>query len=200
MPSVDSRIRVQLAAGTMFRGFGPAVIALTGFMALATATLQSAAILPSSEPRETLLVWITLAIIACLLIGIEMRARTRRKHGGLADVMLLNAVEHFLPFGATGAVIAAIIMTNAPEFAWLMPGLWQMLVGLGLFAAVRFLPRTVLLAAAFYLCAGAITLALASTARTISPWDMGLPFGLGQLALGVILHIAEKEDATDDAG
>ena len=75
-----------------------------------------------------------------------------------------------------------------------------MLVGLGLFAAVRFLPRTVLLAAAFYLCAGAITLALASTARTISPWDMGLPFGLGQLALGVILHIAEKEDATDDAG
>ena len=195
-----SRIRVQLAADTMFRGFGPAVIALTGFMALATATLQSAAILPSSEPRETLLVWITLAIIACLLIGIEMRARTRRKHGGLADVMLLNAVEHFLPFGATGAVIAAIIMTNAPEFAWLMPGLWQMLVGLGLFAAVRFLPRTVLLAAAFYLCAGAITLALASTARTISPWDMGLPFGLGQLALGVILHIAEKEDATDDAG
>lgn len=193
------RIRIALAAGTMFRGFGPAVMAATGLIALTTAALQAAGALPGSEPRELLLVWIAVAILSAILIGIEMRARTRREHGGLADQMLMSAVEHFLPFGATGAVIAAILMNNAPESAWLLPGLWQMLVGLGLFAAVRFLPRSVMLAAALYLIAGAVVLMLASTTRALTPWHMGLPFAAGQLLLALILHIAERNDNDEDA-
>ncbi|MCB1513482.1 MAG: hypothetical protein H6876_07930 [Hyphomicrobiaceae bacterium] len=193
------RIRVQLAAGTMFRGFGPAVIALSGVMALAAAAAQSAGALPDDAPMPFLLVWIVVAIASGALIGIEMRARTLRQHSGLADVMLLNAVEHFLPFGAVGAVIAAIIMRNAPELAWLLPGLWQLLVGLGLFAATRFLPRTVMLAAAWYLIAGAVVLTLTSSTRGLDPWSMGLPFGVGQLILAVILRNAEGEaDAEDE--
>lgn len=35
-------IRLQLAAGTMFRGFGPSVMATTGLIALATALAQTA--------------------------------------------------------------------------------------------------------------------------------------------------------------
>ena len=186
-------IRLQLAAGTMFRGFGPAVIAVSGVMALATAIAQAGGVLPAAPGLPFLLVWIGVAIIASVLIGLEMRARTHRQHAGLADAMLLSAVEHFLPFGAAGAVIAAIIMRNAPELAWLLPGLWQMLIGLGLFAAIRFLPRTVMLAAAWYLIAGSIVLFLASQTQALSPWDMGLPFGIGQLLLAGILRIAEGE-------
>lgn len=187
------RIRVQLAAGTMFRGFGPTVIAVSGLLAIAVAVGQTGGVLPAEPPLPFLLTWVVVAIIASVLIGIEMRARTHRQHGGLADTMLLGAIEHFLPFGAAGAVIAAILMRNAPELAWLLPGLWQMLVGLGLFAAIRFLPRTVMLAAAWYLLAGTVVLMLASTSRTLGPWDMGLPFGIGQLLLAGILRIAEGE-------
>lgn len=187
------RIRVQLAAGTMFRGFGPTVVALSGLMALAAAAGQAAGVLPGDTALSYLLVWVVVAIAASTLIGVEMRARTHRRHSGLADVMLLNAVEHFLPFGAAGAVFAAIMMRNAPELAWLLPGVWQTLVGLGLFAANRFLPRSVIVAAGWYLVSGAVVLALASTTRTLSPWDMGLPFGIGQLILAGILHIAEGE-------
>ena len=192
-------IRVQLAAGTMFRGFGPAVIAASGGLAIMAATAQWAGLLPAGDANGFLVVWIFVALIAAFFIGVEMRARSRRRHAGLADAMLMGAVEHFLPFGAAGAVIAAVLMRNAPDLAWLLPGLWQMLVGLGLFASVRFLPRTVILAAAWYLLAGTAVLAFASASRSLGPWDMGLPFGIGQLLLAAILHIAEGEaDGQED--
>jgi len=57
----------------------------------------------------------------------------------------------------------------------MLPGLWQVLVGLGLFASVRVLPRPVPLAGAWYLLAGLTVLALASETRHLSPWLMGLP-------------------------
>jgi hypothetical protein len=163
-------------------------------MALLAAAGQAIGVLPSALPLAYLTVWVVVAILAAALIGTEMRARSHRQHGGLADVMVLSAVEHFLPFGVAGAVIAAIIMRSAPELVWLLPGIWQILTGLGLFAAIRFLPRTVMLAAAWYFVAGALVLALSCAARTVTPWDMGLPFGVGQLLLAAVLHFAESEE------
>lgn len=187
-------IRLQLAAGTTFRGFGPTVIAVTGLLSIAAAAAQSAEILPHQDPIGFLGVWVAVAAVSAVLIGVEMRARTRRQHSGLADAMLLGAVEHFLPIGAAGAVIAAILMHLAHDTVWLLPGLWQMLIGLGLFAAVRFLPRTITIAAAWYFVAGAAVIAFSSDARTLSPWTMGLPFGIGQLLLAAILRVAEGDD------
>jgi len=183
-------IRLQLAAGTMFRGFGPTVIAATGLLALVAAALQAVWLEDHPGPIVFLGVWISVAIVSATLIGIEMLARTRRHHAGLADAALFNAVEHFVPFGAAGAVIAAILLRFAPDTAWMLPGLWQMLIGLGLFAALRFLPRSVAIAGAWYFLAGAAVLMLSSEARSLSPWAMGVPFGVGQLLLAAILHAA----------
>lgn len=183
-------IRLQLAAGTMFRGFGPSVVALTGVLALATAAAQWVWGDRHASPLAFLTAWIGVAILSSVLIGLEMRQRTRRHHGGLADAMLFNAVEHFLPMGAAGATIGAIVLRFAPDTAWMLPGLWQLLVSLGLFAAIRFLPRSVALAGAWYFLAGSAALMMASETRALSPWSMGLPFGIGQLLLATILHVA----------
>lgn len=187
-------IRLQLAAGTMFRGFGPPVIAATGLLALATAAVQAAWLDAHPDSMVFLGAWVAVAFVSAALIGLEMRARTRRHHGGLADAALFNAVEHFLPFGAAGAVIAAILLRFAPETAWILPGLWQMLIGLGLFAALRFLPRSVAIAAAWYFLAGAAVLMLSGETRSLLPWAMGVPFGVGQLLLAAILHVALGDD------
>src|SRR5262249_13171934 len=114
-------IRLQLAAGTMFRGFGPWVIALSGLLALLTAALQ--ALWSPADAFAFLGTWVAVAVVAAALIGVEMLARTRRHHGGLADAALFNAVEHFVPFGAAGAVIALILLRFAPETVWMLPGL-----------------------------------------------------------------------------
>ena len=44
------------------------------------------------------------------LIGAEMIARTRRHHSDLADAMILNAIEQFLPAGAAGVAIALVLL------------------------------------------------------------------------------------------
>ncbi|GJD62810.1 hypothetical protein MPEAHAMD_2969 [Methylobacterium frigidaeris] len=43
-----------------------------------------------------------------------MRAR-RRHHPGLADAMILNAVEAFLPPGVAGALLLPVLARLAPE-------------------------------------------------------------------------------------
>jgi hypothetical protein len=191
------RIRLQLAAGTMFRGFGPAVIAATGLLALAAAGVQSL-LDRAGNPLAFVVLWGAVATLSAALIGIETVARTRRHHGGLADAMLFNAIEHFLPVGIAGAVIGAVLLRFAPDVAWVLPGLWQMLLGVGLFVALRFLPRSIALAGAWYFLAGAAVLIISSQSRALSPWAMGIQFGLGQLLVAGLLHIAlGGEDGED---
>jgi hypothetical protein len=69
-----------------------------------------------------------------------------------------------------------------------MPGLWQVLVGLGVFGAARLLPRGLVVAGAWYVVAGLVVLALAAPGRTLSPWLMGLPFAVGQLLVAGLLQ------------
>ncbi len=187
-------IRIRLAAGMLFQGFGPTVIAATGALAIAAASAQMR--WPdrlAASPDSFLIVWLAVAVIAAALIGVEMVARSRRHHGGLSTAMIVNAIEQFLPAGFAGAAIAAIIYTYAPQNVWMLPGIWQIQVALGIFAAIRSLPRTVVLAAVWYFVAGAAALAVASADRSLSPWMMGLPFGAGQLLLAGALQYAQGD-------
>jgi hypothetical protein len=184
-------IRQQVAAGTMFRGFGPTVVAATGLLAAVTATVQSIWLdALGRHPVVFLAVWAATAAISAALIGAEMIARTRRHHGGLADAMLINAIEQALPAGVAGGAVALVLIQLAPETLWVLPGLWQVLVGLGIFASVRSLPRAVAWAGTWYVAAGVVVLALSSQTQALSPWAMGLPFVIGQLLLAAILHFA----------
>lgn len=94
-------IRRQVAQSTEFRGYGPATLAGTGVLAVAAGAAQR---LWLPEPGGTaahivtyLALWITTAALSACLIGMEMSARTRRIHTGLADEMIRMAVQQFLP-------------------------------------------------------------------------------------------------------
>lgn len=187
-------IRSQLAAGTAFRGYGPATMAATSAVALLTTLFQHVYLAdPTGQPLPFLLGWAAAAFVSLAMIGIEMRARSRRHHSGLADVMIHQAVEQFLPAGIAGVLLAVLLWKFAPEALWMLPGLWQLLTSLGVFASVRSLPRTVALAGAWYFLAGFAVLLLASTTHTLSPWTMGLPFAIGQGLMAAILYFASGE-------
>jgi hypothetical protein len=193
-------IRHQIAAGTVFQGYGPLTLSLTGGLALVTATAQS---LWLGDPKDAPLVflagWIATALVATGLVGSEMLARSRRHHSGLANELIFSAVERFMPASAAGALLALVICRFAPEATWMLPGLWQILVGVGLFASVHVLPKAVVYGAAWYLVAGLVALMIAAdNGRVLSPWTMGLPFAVGQVLLAAILHLA-SEDAHGDA-
>jgi hypothetical protein len=183
-------IRSQIAAQTAFRGYGPSAIAATGVIALATATAQALWLDASAQPLIFIAGWVGTAFIAVAIIGAEMLGRSRRHHSGLADAMIYNAVEQFLPSAVAGAALTLVLIRFVPEALWMLPGLWQVLVSLGIFALARSMPRGVILAGAWYFVAGFATLAAASQTHTLSPWLMGLPFVIGQFLLAAILHIA----------
>jgi hypothetical protein len=184
-------IRSQIAAGTAFRGYGPAAVAATGGLALITAVLQSLWLPdPTGYPLIFFASWAATALLSAGMIWVEMQARSRRHHSGLADAMIRQAAEQFLPAGVAGTLLAVMLWKFAPETLWMLPGLWQVLVSLGVFASVRSLPRTVAMVGAWYFVAGFTTLLLASASHDLSPWTMGLPFVLGQLLMAAILHFA----------
>ena len=187
-------IRSQIAAGTSFRGYGPAALAATGGLALAAATAQTLWLRdPTGHPLVFLEGWVATAVLSVAITGVEMLRRSRRHHHGLSDAMIWNAVEQFLPAGVAGAALAAVIIRFAPENLWMLPGLWQILVSLGIFASARSLPRTMALAGGWYLVAGVGVLMLSSAHHTFSPWSMGAPFAIGQLLMAAILRLASGE-------
>ncbi|ABQ39683.1 hypothetical protein [Bradyrhizobium sp. BTAi1] len=192
-------IRSQLAAGTAFRGYGPATMAATAVVALATAAIQQVVLRDSAaDPLLFLLGWAAAACISLSMIWVEMRARSRRHHSGLADAMIHQAVEQFLPAGIAGVLLAVLLWKFAPEALWMLPGLWQILTSLGVFASVRSLPRTVALAGAFYFLAGFAVLLLGSVSHALSPWTMGLPFAVGQALMAGILYFATGDSDVED--
>ena len=187
-------IRSQIAAGTAFRGYGPATVAATGGVALFTAVAQYFWLVdPSTQPVAFFFGWIAAALLSAALIWVEMQARSRRHHSGLADAMIHQAVEQFLPAGIAGLLLAVMLWKFAAEALWMLPGLWQVLVSLGVFASVRSLPRSVALAGAWYFIAGFIVLLLSSQSHGLSPWTMGLPFVIGQSLLAAILYFASGD-------
>ena len=195
-------IRTQIARDTAFRGLGSATLAATGILAVATAAGQALWLDdPTAKPLAYFGLWIAAAVLAFAMIGVETVRRSRRLHSGLADAMVTSAIESFLPAAGAGACLALVFARFAPEQVWMLPGLWQVLTGLGLFAAARILPRPVQFAGAWYLLAGFGGLALASESHALSPWLMGLPFAVGQGMLALIMHRALRDPSGgSDAG
>jgi hypothetical protein len=192
-----SSIRRQVARSTQFRGYGPVTLAATGMLAIVAASAQMRWLPdPADHVLAYLATWVSTAIVSAALIGTHMRALTRRMHSGLADEMTHMAVEQFLPSAAAGTLVTLVILFYVPSVGWLLPGLWQVIYGLGIFASCRFLPRPMLVAGAWYLLTGLGCIALGD-ARAFSPWAMGIPYGAGQMLVAAILFFNPAEEGDE---
>jgi hypothetical protein len=183
-----SAIRTQMARGTEFRGYGPATVAATGVLALLAGAVQARWLPdPAGQAEIYLALWVAVATVSAILIGIEMVARTRRIHTGLADEMIYAAVEQFMPAGVAGALVTFVVWRYAPQSLLLLPGLWQIIFSLGVFASCRSLPRPMFAVAVWYLAAGLANLAVVGEGHAFSPWAMAVPFAVGQLAMAAVI-------------
>jgi hypothetical protein len=187
-------IRGQVARGSEFRGYGAETVAATGVLAMAAAVLQTVAVkTPAANMLGYLALWVSTAAVAVLVTGFQTITRTRRVHSGLARQMIFSAAESFWPAIAAGVLVtAALIRSGAPDL-WLLPGLWQIFYGLGIFASCRFLPRQMFAVGLWFLATGALCLATGTGERALSAWEMGFPFGIGQLLLAAVLKFGHWE-------
>ena len=182
-------IRSQMARGTQFRGYGPVTIATTGLLTIAAGGVQAILLPnPAADVAGYLILWVAVAAASAILIGVEMVARARRHHSGMADEMLYAAVEQFVPSAVAGALLTLVIVRASPANVWMLPGLWQIVFALGVFASLRTLPRGIFVAGAWYLAAGLANLAFATPQNPLSPWAMSIPYGLGQLYIAAVIY------------
>jgi hypothetical protein len=192
-----TNIRRQVARSTKFHGYGPATLATTGILAVAAAAAQAHWLPdPAHSIAAYLTIWIATAILSATIIAIQMFTRARRIHSAMADEMLRMAAEQFLPSVGAGALLTVVLERFVPNALWMLPGLWQIVFSLGIFASCRFLPRFIFAAGAWYLLTGLLCLTVGDT-RALSPWAMGVPYAAGQLLIAAILLLSTKETADD---
>jgi hypothetical protein len=193
-----SEIRDQLARTETFEGYRSATVAASGLLALAAAGVQASWIPdPAARLSEYLTLWVAVAVVSVAITGIEMFARCRRAASETAARLTRMVVEQFLPSLVVGALLTVAIVVVAPETAWMLPGLWALVFGLGVFASARLFPRPVTWVAAWYLLSGIACLAAAKRLEPLSPWLMVATFGVGQLLAAAVVYLSvERKHAS----
>lgn len=180
-------IHQQIAKGEIYRGYRSLPIAASGVMGLAAAWAQSSA--PgASDPIGFVLYWTTIAACAGFVGASEIvynyvvhddfaaRRRTRR------------VVGQFMPSMLAGAVITASFVHLSAALVPLLPGLWAICFGIGVFASRPYLPRASGWVALFYYAAGVALLWVARDPEPLHGWWVGGTFGVGQLLAALVLY------------
>ena len=191
-------IRTQVARGTQFRGYGPRSNAASGLLALGVAAVQAHWFSGAGhDVSEFLAIWVATAALCVCMSAWETVTRARRAHDGFAKEMTHAAVEQFLPAIVAGILLTAVLVRATPQAAWMLPGLWELIFSLGIFASCRFLPRPMFGVGLWYLAAGLACLAVESAHQTLSPWAMGVPFGVGQLLVASVLKSGQGDSVEE---
>ena len=182
-------IRAQITASSRFRGFAPEAMAFNAVLTFGVALSQT--LWPqvlASDPVRYVAVWGVTLGLATVISATEAISRSRHLHGRLAEHMLGATLRLLLPFAAAGIVLAAAICMFAPSSAWMLPGLWQILVGLAGYAVAASLPPAIRWASSWYFVCGAIVFGLGARSGAASPWMMGLPLSAGLAGVAIIFH------------
>jgi len=184
-----SDIRQQMARSEVFRGYRPLTVGLSGVLGLSAAAFQSHWVVsPATELGRYLSLWVSVALISSSIAGVELFLSAKQAGAGLTRERTRLAVEQFLPCLAVGALLTLCVYRSAPHVAWMLPGLWSLLFGLGVFASRRLLPDPIVWAGLYYVICGCVLLRWGQAEYAFSPWQMAIAFGGGQLLCAAILH------------
>ncbi|HEY4011497.1 MAG TPA: hypothetical protein VGM11_15185 [Acidobacteriaceae bacterium] len=191
---VDIRsIRRQVAQTSEFRGYGPFTLSATAVLALLAGWVQWRWILePATHAVQYVALWLTTAVLCAALIATQMLARARRLHSGMADEMVRVAVIQFLPAGIAGAILPFVLLRYSANILWVLPGMWQIIFSLGVFASCRCLPRLMLLVGGWFLLSGLGCIAVGDP-RTLAPVVMAGPYAAGMILVAAIHQFSARK-------
>lgn len=191
-------IRRQVANTTEFRGYGPLTLSATAVFALLGGATQSRWVPePATHPDQYVALWLITGVVSAGLIVTQMLRRADRLHSGMADEMIRMAVTQFLPAGIAGMILPFVLLHVSHDVFWMLPGLWQIIFSLGVFASCRCLPRPMLLAGVWFLLTGLACVSLAGD-RALAPVVMALPFAVGMGFVAIVHYFSAKKGSLDE--
>jgi hypothetical protein len=212
-----SEIHKHLAKGEVFRDYRAVPVALSGLLALAAAAVQGWVVSPASR-GDFVAFWVAVAAIGLVVAGEGIVLRYLRESDPTARRRTRTVVGQFLPSLAAGGLLtvalargalaegplantglaSTLLLEGVAPAGWLsppeadavslLPGLWAICFGLGIFASRPYLPRAIGFVALHYTLAGVALLLLAGDGLSLVPAAMGFTFGLGQFFAGIVLY------------
>lgn len=180
-------IHQQIAKGEVYRGYRSLPIAASGLMGLAAAWLQ-APNLGAIDPVGFVLYWCAIAVCAGFVGASEIVYNYVVRDDRVARRRTRQVVGQFLPSMLAGAIITASFVRLSAALVALLPGLWAICFGIGVFASRPYLPRASGWVALFYYAVGIMLLWLARGPEPLHGWWVGGTFGTGQLLAALVLY------------
>jgi hypothetical protein len=182
-----AEIHQHLAKGEVYRGWRSIPVASSGLVGLAAAAWQSATARPV-EPWSFTIYWLAVGGLAlsvgCSEIAWHYVARateTERRRSR-------RVIGQFLPALVAGALVTGALVRLSPALVALLPGLWALFFGVGIFAARPYIPRASGWVGLYYWTVGLALLWVSYGLDRLSPWAVGLTFGVGQLLAAAVLY------------
>jgi hypothetical protein len=181
-----AEIRAQAAKAEVYRGYRSVPIAASGLLGLAAAALQPPGLV--SDPTGFVVYWV--AVAACAgFVGVSEIVYNYIVHDeALARRRTQRVIGQLLPGLLGGAIVTASFVHLGTTLVPLLPGIWALTFGLGIFASRPYLVRASGWVALYYCAAGAVLLWTARGPETLNAWTVGGTFGVGQLLTAVVLY------------
>jgi hypothetical protein len=191
-----AEIQDQLTRADVYRGYRSVPVAASGLIGLVAAWLQPAGLV--ADPRAFVGYWAVIALCAGF-VGISEIVYNYVVHDeSLARRRTRRVVGQLLPSLLGAAVITGCFVQLSAALVPLLPGIWAICFGIGIFASRPFLLRASGWTALYFYAMGVGLLWTARGPESLSPWSVGGTFGVGQLFTAVVLYWNLENEEKDD--
>lgn len=188
-----TEIHKHLTKAEVYRGYRAVPVGISGILGIIAAFIQPH-IIGSQPTTKFLIYWVVVGLLCGSISGGEILINYYRnitKGHTVAQRQTRLVIGQILPSLIAGGLITFVIFNiNTLQAVALCPGLWAIVYGLGTFASRPYLSRMIGWVALYYLASGVILFALAFSEGnpSLSPWGMGITFGVGQIFGGCVLY------------
>lgn len=181
-----AEIQDQLTRTEVYRGYRSIPVAASGIIGLAAAALQPADL--DAEPLWFVVYWVAVAAGAGLVGTSEIAYNYVVHDHSLARQRTRRVIGQLLPSLVGAAIITGCLVHLSPALVRILPGIWAICFGLGIFASRPFIVRASGWVALYFYAAGVVLLWTAREPGTLSGWSVGGVFGVGQLLTAAVLY------------
>ncbi len=182
-------IHAQMAKGEVFRGYRPVPVAVAGAVGLLAGWLQPRVLPASDDGTGFLWYWLSVAALNAALIGCVIVAGYRRASDRFARRRTRQVVGQFLPCIVAGSVVSLTFAALDPGLVRLLPGVWALFLGVGIFASRPYLARATGWVGLLFVLSGTALLAYPTASLARLGALHGTVFGVGLLAAAIVLHL-----------
>ena len=190
-----AEIHQQMAKGEVYRGYRSLPVAASGLMGFAAALFQPAG-LGTADPIGFVMYWAAIGALAGFVGSSEIIHNYVVHDNGSDRRQTRKVIGQFLPSLTAGAAIAICFTYLDAALVSLLPGLWAICFGIGIFASRPYLPKASGWIALYYYAAGFTLLWIARGPDPLTGWWVGGVFGAGQLLAALVLWWNLERDET----